>query len=542
MADELNLKRIIELQQKTSPEEGDSFAVDNANSGTSRITIQNLLDPTFSSNLKAAPAEATKEKIDEVMDVFAAGIDEAVDNWLDEHPEATTTVQDGSLTEPKFSEALKLKTIKDYVTPQMFGAVGDGETDDATAINNCIAFATANNKMVIFPVATYAVESEINISNSVIIDFGNSTIKYTGDSQINNVLKYGFSTTGAYKTHNGLYNLNIDANSNAKNGLHITGGKGIRLENVNIIKAVECALLIDESIGDVWEMVANKITASVSLGNTQGLTAIKITGSITDCYFGNIFAINGSESWIDTAANGCTFINVHGYSYPETFSVGCGIIVRGSGNFFINTIIDTFTEIGIQTLTPFNSFINTNFAKPAANTCIGFDDKTDYTVIDGVTCSIPITLVKSTTAQAITVKNITTYGQMVKDIDLTREKLPYYFTYDFSGHATTLIKSQIAQWQIVDTETFNITGGTLTSSPFCKRNNEIVRISLGVKCTDTSFKIRTGITLPFSQNVIAYNRTTGNPCLCSWWADGSINTIDTVAVNDVVYFDSMVIL
>ena len=35
--------------------------------------------------------------------------------------------QDGMLTAAKFSEELKLHTIKDYVTPQMFGAKGDGD-------------------------------------------------------------------------------------------------------------------------------------------------------------------------------------------------------------------------------------------------------------------------------------------------------------------------------------------------------------------------------------------------------------------------------
>lgn len=64
----------------------------------------------------------------------SSSIAEAVDAWLEAHPEAATTVEDGSLTEAKFSDALKLKAIKDYVTPEMFGAKGDGVTDDTTYV------------------------------------------------------------------------------------------------------------------------------------------------------------------------------------------------------------------------------------------------------------------------------------------------------------------------------------------------------------------------------------------------------------------------
>lgn len=168
MADELNLKRIIELQQKTTPEEGDSFAVDNPNSGTNRITIQSILDPTFSSDLKAAPAAETKKKIDEVMDTFAVGIDEAVDNWMDRHPEASTTVQDGSITEQKLTDLLILKTVNDYVTPEMYGAKGDGQTDDTAALKE--AFTKGN--VCLKRGAIYKCSNVDIVSNSVIIGNG----------------------------------------------------------------------------------------------------------------------------------------------------------------------------------------------------------------------------------------------------------------------------------------------------------------------------------------------------------------------------------
>ena len=54
----------------------------------------------------------------QIKELLASGITdpesiaEAVTAWLDEHPEATTTVQDGSITEAKLAQALKYVTIQ----------------------------------------------------------------------------------------------------------------------------------------------------------------------------------------------------------------------------------------------------------------------------------------------------------------------------------------------------------------------------------------------------------------------------------------------
>lgn len=63
-----------------------------------------------------------------------------VTDWLDEHPEATTTVQDGAIIEQKINTNFLSWIKKDYVTPEMFGAIGDGVTDDSGAFDQAIKY------------------------------------------------------------------------------------------------------------------------------------------------------------------------------------------------------------------------------------------------------------------------------------------------------------------------------------------------------------------------------------------------------------------
>lgn len=87
-------------------------------------------------------------------------VQEKVYQWLNEHPEATTTVQDHSISEIKLTDELAEKTIKDYYTPQMFGAVGDGVADDTEAFR-----ALEHLDPVIIPVGDYRITEEIKLDH-----------------------------------------------------------------------------------------------------------------------------------------------------------------------------------------------------------------------------------------------------------------------------------------------------------------------------------------------------------------------------------------
>lgn len=130
---------------------------------------------------------------------------QAVSDWLDAHPEATTTVADGSLTEAKFSNALKLKAIKDYVTPEMFGAVGDGLTDDTVAVKN----ALQSGKNVLLQ-QSYLITDLIEINNGLYCLGTNATLICSGTAgiKVNNaqgVYFEGIAFVGQSSSNRALY-------------------------------------------------------------------------------------------------------------------------------------------------------------------------------------------------------------------------------------------------------------------------------------------------------------------------------------------------
>ncbi len=78
------------------------------------------------------PDTMTIKKVNGVVIEDLVTLSDVIDNWVSENRDLV--VPDGSLTEEKLSDELRLLAIKDYVTPEMFGAVGDGVTDDSEAI------------------------------------------------------------------------------------------------------------------------------------------------------------------------------------------------------------------------------------------------------------------------------------------------------------------------------------------------------------------------------------------------------------------------
>lgn len=171
---------------------------------------------------------------------------EDVNNWLDEHPEATTTVMDGSITESKINSDLLPYIKNGYVTPEMYGAVGDGENDDT---NYLLSAFNNDNKLPVllrgtYKVSTLNIETSINICGGTIISDSIAMIydTYVRESKIKNVTFIAKNTCLEIKNsdHISIENCTF---KNAENGVRITGGVECKMLN--------CYITCDEIGGSV---------------------------------------------------------------------------------------------------------------------------------------------------------------------------------------------------------------------------------------------------------------------------------------------------
>lgn len=87
---------------------------------------------------------------------------DAVDSWLDAHPEATTTVQDGAITEAKLSHQLHKTVFTKPINVLTLGVKNDGSEDISAIVNE----ATISHSLY-FPAGIYRIDNPLYIVNSI---------------------------------------------------------------------------------------------------------------------------------------------------------------------------------------------------------------------------------------------------------------------------------------------------------------------------------------------------------------------------------------
>lgn len=231
-----------------------------------------------------------EEYLNNIDTNFALKIKTSITDYLNAHPELTTTVHDGSITEAKFADVLKLKKASFYrnvaemqsdtslksnmtavvlgyyepndggaaeyyigdsgnialnnglraqivIKPQMnvecFGAKGDEVTDDSSAIEAASAYDTH----LIFGNKTYFIEKSMIITGNFIYWLGNNTVfKLSDNFQLTDRTAIKISCNTHIENISILCKSNYEAQSNESEAvlLRVTDGKHHTLKNVNI--------------------------------------------------------------------------------------------------------------------------------------------------------------------------------------------------------------------------------------------------------------------------------------------------------------------
>lgn len=219
---------------------------------------------------------------------------QAIAEWLADHPEATTTVQDGSLTEAKFSNDLKKKAINAYVTPEMYGAVGDGVADDTAALQACIVSGN-----FVYLKGTYLITSALNFNNI-------ENFKMLG-GKIVRPLNATFNTIDGTGCDNiVLSEIEFDGNGNDRGSAYVWRNNVqaciiLASQSKNIF--IEKCKILNHNYG-IFILGADEENAPTTYENTS------LNGAIRDCVFYNC------HSAIDTYGKGITID--HNFFYDIT--------------------------------------------------------------------------------------------------------------------------------------------------------------------------------------------------------------------------------
>lgn len=194
ISNQLDLTEILNQFVKTISVNGTNIAKDNDKNIAIQVPITtikldgNTISPVdYIVNLDLASVYAKKDEIPKNVSELQndAGYikQEVVDQLI---PIKAIKVNNVTIP-PDENRTVNIENV--YVTPEEFGAVGDGTTNDSSAFNACIAKANETGKYVLLSNKTYLIGNTLtNISNTNIIGI-NATIildNNTFTKQINN--------------------------------------------------------------------------------------------------------------------------------------------------------------------------------------------------------------------------------------------------------------------------------------------------------------------------------------------------------------------
>ena len=274
-----------------------------------------------------------EEYLNNIDSNFALKIKTSITDYLNAHPELTTTVQDGAISERKLDKILLSKLS--FVTPQMFGAVGDGNADDTAALQS----ALDTGKSLFIPEGRYKITKTLYATDMYIDGDTNAVI--VGDCGDNAVLELNTETAnlGYISSNSYIKNITINAN-NSSYGLHYNRTHNLSLKNLKVKNFANVGILAGKyslltakpsdwstNYTAYYRLIDNKYTA--------------VTDSSCPAFAENTFYSTTKSYNIETVAEALVIFN------ESAISGSVGIRNLSTDSYWKDIIVYN-TEIGIE--------------------------------------------------------------------------------------------------------------------------------------------------------------------------------------------------
>lgn len=228
-------------------------------------------------------------------------------------------------------------TLNEFITPELFGAVGDGSADDSSALNNAIKWCAANNcELTLRPNSVYGVNSSIVIKDKVSINGNYATIKAL--SAMTDLIKFDL-TDNNRKSHT-VSGVVFDCNLMAQNGVTYTR------TSRNIFK--DCVITNFTNTGFThlvgYELIMTDVFI-IANRTTVGATGL-VTGS--DSYYTNI-CLQDCKYAVKVNGSGSNLRNIHAWMYDnselhENLKGSVFMTITGNSTGSINFISDVYSD------------------------------------------------------------------------------------------------------------------------------------------------------------------------------------------------------
>lgn len=232
----------------------------------------------------------------------------------------------------------------DVYNVMLYGAVGDGVTDDGPAIQAAIdAAAAAGGGNVMFQPLTYATAQSLIVYESVCL-VGN------GGQRATTIVKAFDGDLIDMRTLSGIKDINLDGDGAAYDGrgIHVTDGYSHIIERVRIVDTEGVCLEFDNDVGggsNVMKLEATatnyavtpavKITTTFGQASPKSFSGIWLSGGILDLTDNGSTGFEMNNFYITSILFGASSSQSH-FTNGRCALVGATMYIKGNNHKFAN--------------------------------------------------------------------------------------------------------------------------------------------------------------------------------------------------------------